>query len=1272
MSRYEWPQLGAGGGDGDDKDDATGRAAHNSRRRLGLAIADLLKAVPAKTLARTPAATGRAPVARAPANTDAILWQPLGPATLLSGQAEGDPRVSGRVNALCVHRDGQRAYAASGNGGVWATTDGGARWHSVGGLASTNTAGISKPAHRNACAALHVLWDEPAAGNEIVLFGTGEPHVVREGLPGHGEDGVGIFVNTAPLAAAADDPWKREASNLVNDVVYGFASDPADVTGTSVVAATQTGLYQRPAAPFPPPLDAPWARVAGTPFNTPGKICTAVLWTPGDPVPALNPPPANQLRPARLWVWVQTAASVGLWVRDAGQVNFIKVLVDVPNSAFVFAPGRGVLAAATPNPSATPAHVWLLTDQPTVAALFRVSNPRPVDGAPQALAVSRVPNILRDSGWYNIALAVDPSNPNRVAMAGSYLGFPSLAADKPLVTTDDAAERGFDASIVIDTVVPDPADAARLVFGTRPAREQMVGVGVHPDVHALAFSNNGGSLWTGCDGGVYRSDRPLRPAGFYPRSFGMSISETNYLAASPVHEGDLMAGLQDNGTAERLSSGVWRVRIKADGGGIARDPRDPSRWFAQYTNGSWKAETLNRAGPLARGAEKATAEDGASAFYSTPAAIAASYGSAPNPVVPTTQFLIGTDRLWYRYTDTSGTWWVTLPTGTDPLPAVIPAPAPPAVGLPAVPPVLNTAQDSLGESIFMCRWVDADTAWVLSATGVHRYTRIVGSHLAGGPGTWAVARVLSKIGPPTPPAPVVPPPASGKAKKADPPPPVVPVPADPLAPLRAAATWTEIEPNRLSAAAVTPAVDGLYLGTVGDPANAASDTLWWFDGVAAWIPTGLRAKGNNGQPLPAPVTAIVVDAGLPNEVWVGTTVGAFHGLRSPVAAPLAGAPPFSWVWTALLNGLPEAAVEDLSLFKDGTLRLLRAAIASRGVWELRLDQANVSALTYLRVHGGDLRHRATARLLQADGSTERPWHASPDIRPRLAPTSAALTKPGAAAWWRGAFGGQTERLRRFQSALRASSNDPRVVGNGLWDGYFSEVLRDLGAPTVAQAAPAALAPDITNFGRVHVNNAFWDTHFTGDNRLAEPWGAGIGTEADLLELTPLLPEGTTGEAACVLAARAWRVEIVVHQRGRQPRDGANVRATLLWWVDPAPKNKAKFNEPTKWAALNGNWTAVVQTMLNSADGVSAALPAGWHYAGSTNATRRITLAGQTLDPLNAGIARFDLNLDGLPHDRLVLLVAVIRAGADLALANIPLRDLALSNPAVAVRAVRIA
>jgi hypothetical protein len=1237
VSRYAWPDAGAAQA-AEGKDDAGGRAGYNARRRSGSADA-LARALLREAATATPRAraAGRARPRGFPP-TDTLLWQPLGPSVLLGGQAEGAPRVTGRVNAICVHPGGLRAYAASANGGVWATTDGGKRWQSVAGLASTNIADVKRPAHRNVSAALHVLWRDPPAGNELVFMGTGEPHPMREGRPGHGEDGLGIFVADKPLTAAALDPWQREAKHLVNDVVYGFASSP---DGSVVVAATASGLYQRP--PDPVAADAPWTPVPGMPTPANGKVCTSVLWTAGDPASVT---PANQRRPERLWVWISDGTNNGLWVRDATNLaaGFVSVPVDAANSAFGFVPERGVLAAAV----ALPAFVWLLQDLGGGATgLFRIANTKAAEGAPKALAVENVPDIFHGTGWYNVALAVDPGNENRVAVAGNFYGTPSIAADADILTTVDGATRSYDAAILLDTVVPKTGSPARLVYGALPRASQMIGVGVHPDVHALAFSNGGASLWTGCDGGVYRNDRPgTSVAGFYAVNEGLSISETNFLGASVVHEGDLMVGLQDNGVGARVSGSVWRVVILADGGGIVREPTRPERWIAQYTNGTWSTPAgYSTGGPLAWAATVATSrlnstENDAAAFYTLPSSIGHTRGATKIG-----QFLIGTTRPWY--TDDNGTTWCTLPTATD------------ARSVVGGVVTWNNAQDDLGSKIYACRWQDPDTAWVLTGNAVWQLTRTPGSHAAGGPGTWTkpALKVLDKNAPAST--------DEGKAKKRTP-----PDPNAPLALLRSSPHWLEIEPNFVPAAGAVPARAALYLGTIGHPTVANVDTLWWYDG-STWMSTELLTRGYNGTPLPAPVTAILVDPALPDEVWVGTSVGVVHGKRSAVASPPAGGRTFKWDWTMHLNGLPEAPVEDLVLYKDGTLRLLRAAIGARGVWELRLDQEVVPALTYLRVHEGDLRHRPSARLLQGDGTTERPWHASPDIRPRLAP-STTLTGPTTAAPWTRLTPPDKVRLQRFQAALRSSTGDVRIVANGLWDGYFSEVLRERGAPStpVVPAPPAPLLPQST----VRIDPAYFAAHFKSNHRLAEPWGAGPPTLADLIELTPPIEEGAATEAACKLAAKPWKVEVVVHHRGRAARPGADVRVTLLWFMDPTVKNRMAFNEPARWAAIPGDWTAPVQTVLNRADGIgsSAALPSGWHYALGTNTTSRHLGIGGSIDPLNAGIASFDLNLAGLPKDRLVLLVAVLRAGADIVLPNLPLRQLVLEQPAVAVRAVRIA
>lgn len=447
----------------------------------------------------------------------------------------------------------------------------------------------------------------------------------------------------------------------------------------------------------------------------------------------------------------------------------------------------------------------------------------------------------------------------------------------------------------------------------------------------------------------------------------------------------------------------------------------------------------------------------------------------------------------------------------------------------------------------------------------------------------------------------------------------------------------------------------VYLGTIGKLDDPEVDTLWWFDGTSKWFKTGLR---KSPQGVPAPVTAITCDPEHPEEVWVGTTVGVWRGVRAQV-----GAADPTWTWEARVNGLPEAAVEDLSIFSDGGLRLLRAAIAARGVWELRLDTSDVGDLTYVRAHDDDLRYRARAVEKQRDLTTDRSWHGSPDVRPRLAPApvAAPATLP-----WTGSSAISADALRRFQAALRARTGDPRVQATGRWDPYFNEVLRDLGAPVIAGPSPHV----------VGIDAAFWAASMVAPFSEAEPWGAGPPSEADLYDLTAELTEGDANAASCELPRASAKVEVVIHHRGLDAVPGADVRVTLLRWIDPRPRMTARWDDAATWFAGDVPWTAAANEVLNSAAGTTTqSFGDGWRFVGTTDATRRQTLTGQTLDPTRAGVASFDLSLAPLRANRVVLLVAVVRAGAgaahDITLAPAPLRELALTSPHVAVRSLRV-
>ena len=948
--------------------------------------------------------------------------------------------------------------------------------------------------------------------------------------------------------------------------------------GTQVVAATTAGLFERPVGAG---IDTDWTRVAGTPFGTLTATCADVLWTKGDGT-----------RPERLWVWVQDGASAGLWVRAAGATNFDRIIATPPGAA-----ERAVLPAI--DPSVSPDQIYVFNDDGGNGAplLFRVACPDAT--LPVATPVTGVPNVLGTQGFYDIALAVHPTQKDHVVVGGST--FPSVTPSGTTLlnsgNTDDGAIVSADVAL----------NAGVLTFG-QPNPPQMLGAGVHADVHDLAYSNGGNRLWAACDGGVYRSDHPTRLVGFVAVNDGLSVIESNYIACHSSCEGHVVAGLQDNGVISRRSARFWNHDDDGDGGGVAFDPTQPTRYLRQYFRGSWTSSDGTFSVALVAGENSRDK----CAFYSTPAAIAKHRAAAPAGLQDITQVIIGTSRVWY--TENFGTSWVTLPSGNP-------------------PPAGNLDHDSFGQKITVCRWQSPEVAWVLGEGRLQRYARTAGSDAASGPGSWTPEVILDKS--------VKPKKDTTSADKA----------------LRDASVWTDIAVNLEppAGAGQPPTVRGtrgaLYLGTIGKAGDDAVDTLWWFDGTDRWYPTSLRANA-----VPAPVTAIACDPQFPDEVWVGTTVGVWRGIRT-----LNGSNPPTWIWQDRVNGLPEAAVEDLAIFSHDGLRLLRAGIASRGVWELRLDSTDLPDLTYLRAHDDDLRHRARAFGKQRDGVTDRSWHGSPDLRPRRASTSQAA--PSTLPWTQATAGMDREVLRRFQSALRARTGDLRVRPTGLWDGWFNEVLRDLGAPLVP---PPAGTP-----ATVSINAAFWNLSMAGPHATAEPWGAGTPTEADLQEFSAAFTEGDRGRTSCTLPRRASKVDIVVHHRGLDARDGADVRVTLLKWIDPRTRNAASWSDSSTWFSGNVPWTAAVNEVLNSPTGTtSQTFGNGWSFVGSTLATRRRTLTGQTVDALHSGVASFDLNLAGLRDNRVVLLVAVIRAGTDIALAPDTLENLAMTNPNVAVRSLR--
>jgi hypothetical protein len=152
------------------------------------------------------------------------------------------------------------------------------------------------------------------------------------------------------------------------------------------------------------------------------------------------------------------------------------------------------------------------------------------------------------------------------------------------------------------------------------------------------------------------------------------------------------------------------------------------------------------------------------------------------------------------------------------------------------------------------------------------------------------------------------------------------------------ANWTSNSPARIDNAA------GGALGVVGMIADIAVDKsdvtlnsiyicfggvgdfrhVWRFDGTAWSARSGPAAGGTATNLLDVEHNAIQYDeVAIPNRVYVAADIGVW------------GSSDGGANWGPLESGLPDAAVLDLQIHK--TLRLLRASLHGRGLFELKLD-----------------------------------------------------------------------------------------------------------------------------------------------------------------------------------------------------------------------------------------------------------------------------------------------------------------------------------------------
>jgi hypothetical protein len=422
-----------------------------------------------------PSRTARGP--RALPTSNVQRWVPLGPSVVRRGQAEGSPRVTGRVRDLAVSPDGTRAYAATAKGGVWYTGDGGATWDPVGGWADRPSQGGN---NAQACGCVLVAFGA-GAPLDFVMVGTGE--IVPSGPAAHWHSGggVGVLAARGPVAAGVGaQPWELDSgiAQFASLAMFRLARHPAATAGSNagatadrVVAATSTGLFlgTRSSLPAPPSVrdGFTWTRVAALDaFVGSVRPITDAIWLPGG---------AN----GRLVVAVD---SMGVAFSD----NLGAAWTWVTGLSGLIAPlpaGRMSLAHATGT------RIYVLGDLGGSATVWQI--PSASVPAPAATVVPGTPaGLFGTQRDYDQAIAVDSVGAtDRVYLGGS--------------TVQAAAGGNWSAALwCFDTPAP-PAAAALAPsptlssLGAPPAgagadQAGLIGNNVHADVHAIRLAGAAG------------------------------------------------------------------------------------------------------------------------------------------------------------------------------------------------------------------------------------------------------------------------------------------------------------------------------------------------------------------------------------------------------------------------------------------------------------------------------------------------------------------------------------------------------------------------------------------------------------------------------------------------------------------------------------------------------------------------------------------------------------------------------------------------------------
>lgn len=486
-------------------------------------------------------------------------WTNLGPQPVTNsagGANFGNPSATGRVTAIAVdptttNTSSQVVYIGAATGGVWKSMDGGNSWNTI--------------FDQNNSLAIGGIAIAPGAGNNNIIYvGTGELN-----FSGDSYYGAGVYKSTD-----GGNTWTQQCGGT--SVNFCAPTFPGAFQGGGFYVGT---IAVNPTNPL---IALASVRNAGNPAvsgiyrttdgganwnllpSASGAAGNSIIWNPSDStiVYATLGERGN-------------ATKFGVYKSTDSGVTFTRLTGNgaTGNNLPTTNLGRHEMAVAPSNGNVV---YVAINDEPTSDLLGLATS---TDGGttwsfttPGTLP--NLPNFCSGQCWYDMALAVLPTDPNTLIVGGSAF------------TNNSSTDfRSTDGGVTWTDVTAGSS-------AVRP----------HVDTHALTFAATTGGfrLYTGNDGGVWFTDNPTASTVAWESGNNANLTITQFYPGHAIHPSDenvSFGGTQDNGTEKYSGIPAWDHVSCGDGAWAAIDPNIPTTVYANCQNIAILRSALDGAAP---------------------------------------------------------------------------------------------------------------------------------------------------------------------------------------------------------------------------------------------------------------------------------------------------------------------------------------------------------------------------------------------------------------------------------------------------------------------------------------------------------------------------------------------------------------------------------------------------------------------------------------------------------------------------------------------------